>query len=485
MRPAHGRGQTLALFALALVLVGVLVMMTLGLGIRVKERLELQTLADTAAYSNAVAAARTFNTLAVMNRTEWSLLAAQSASQAYLSWATVYRGAVEGLRQDALPRLRQQCPDPAARLELEGLALGLEEELARVERLWSQAEPAAHEELRRLGEVQRELTEEDMRRNYAQLEALVARGAVARTVLEHARPGSRWPLSASEAETPRNLEELSRDCETGVACDLSAPGFLDNRRNLTILRHQHELFLGTRGDAFTTAREDRRGVLAGRLGALLGGARAVYSGTGTSYRSNVTWTHGTDYARGGGNAEYPQEAPFAAFSDDHGTLRVQGTFAGCVAQVSLDLRVRLKSAADPLASEHSWVAGGRAHRCPSEHDASHTLEDLGAVKSWPLVIDFNDKRATDVVDLFGQPVLDVRLVRHYGEAQRQADPWEQRFGFSGAALDTRPVGPRGADTAAVARAIAYYHRGGHWQEPPNFMNPFWRATLLSSKGERP
>lgn len=30
---------------------------------------------------------------------------------------------------------------------------------------------------------------------------------------------------------------------------------------------------------------------------------------------------------------------------------------------------------------------------------------------------------------------------------------------------------------AVARALAYYHRPGNWQEPPNFFNPFWRAKL--------
>jgi hypothetical protein len=483
---SRGRGQTLVLFALTLVLLAVLVLMTLGLGMRVKERMELQTLADTAAYSNAVAAARTFNVMAVMNRTEWSLLAAQSASHAYLSWATVYRGAVEGLRDEALPGLRQQCPDPASRVELDAVALGLEAELARVERLWSLAEPAAHEELRRLGEVQREVTEEDMRRNYARLEELVARGAVAKAVLEHARPASRWPLRASEAETPRNLEELSRDCETGVACDLGAPDFLDTRRNLTILRHQHELYLGTRGDAFTTAHEDRRGVLVGRLGALLGGAGVSYVGKGTSYRSHITWTHGTDHARGPGNAEYPQEAPFDAFSDDHGMLSVRKTFlAGCSARTRLPLRVHLKSAADPDENEHRWISGGTHHRCAFQRDASHTLPNLGVARSWPLIIDFNDKTVAEQVDLFGQPVLDVRLVREYGAGAPRADPWERRFSLGGARLDTRPRGPRDSDQAAVARAIAYYHRGGHWPEPPNFMNPFWRATLLSSKGERP
>lgn len=34
---------------------------------------------------------------------------------------------------------------------------------------------------------------------------------------------------------------------------------------------------------------------------------------------------------------------------------------------------------------------------------------------------------------------------------------------------------------AVARALAYYHRPGNWQEPPNFFNPFWRARLVPTE----
>ncbi len=30
---------------------------------------------------------------------------------------------------------------------------------------------------------------------------------------------------------------------------------------------------------------------------------------------------------------------------------------------------------------------------------------------------------------------------------------------------------------AVAQGLAYYHRPGNWQEPPNFYNPYWRAKL--------
>jgi len=41
---------------------------------------------------------------------------------------------------------------------------------------------------------------------------------------------------------------------------------------------------------------------------------------------------------------------------------------------------------------------------------------------------------------------------------------------------------------ALSAGLAYYHRprpaaeGGGWREPPNFLNPFWRATLVSPEG---
>ena len=44
------------------------------------------------------------------------------------------------------------------------------------------------------------------------------------------------------------------------------------------------------------------------------------------------------------------------------------------------------------------------------------------------------------------------------------------------ALQDGDDGPR-----AVARAEAYYHRPGAWQEPPNFFNPFWRARLAPAE----
>jgi hypothetical protein len=43
-----------------------------------------------------------------------------------------------------------------------------------------------------------------------------------------------------------------------------------------------------------------------------------------------------------------------------------------------------------------------------------------------------------------------------------------------------------AEHRALATGLAYYHRPSHpdrWREPPNFLNPFWRATLVPASVE--
>src|SRR6185436_13850654 len=64
------RGQTLALFSLTCLLIALMVLVTLSLGAKVRDRMDLQTVADAAAYSNAIATARTLNSIAVMNRVQ-------------------------------------------------------------------------------------------------------------------------------------------------------------------------------------------------------------------------------------------------------------------------------------------------------------------------------------------------------------------------------------------------------------------------------
>ena len=75
---------------------------------------------------------------------------------------------------------------------------------------------------------------------------------------------------------------------------------------------------------------------------------------------------------------------------------------------------------------------------------------------------------------WGQPVVPVFLTRTF---PLRGDPWALsfRFGFSSAGqeLDLQ----RGDVVTASAAGVAHYHRREHLGEPPNMLNPFWRATL--------
>lgn len=71
---------------------------------------------------------------------------------------------------------------------------------------------------------------------------------------------------------------------------------------------------------------------------------------------------------------------------------------------------------------------------------------------------------------FHQPDVFVWL---YKDSDQATMPGALNFSFEGApAFHTTVTGIH-----AIARAQAYYHRPGNWQEPPNLFNPFWRAHL--------
>jgi hypothetical protein len=76
-----------------------------------------------------------------------------------------------------------------------------------------------------------------------------------------------------------------------------------------------------------------------------------------------------------------------------------------------------------------------------------------------------------------------------------AKPWDMRFNFKfgrgpGSTFDAlSPTGalesPAGADLSkqtAFGSSLVYYHRPDAWAEPPNLLNPFWRATLAADDG---
>jgi hypothetical protein len=95
-------------------------------------------------------------------------------------------------------------------------------------------------------------------------------------------------------------------------------------------------------------------------------------------------------------------------------------------------------------------------------------------RTFPNLFTFNFPEIEDPNNDFGQPKLYALIERHH-----QKKPWDLDFTF-------RFTGQGGAykpdqgTQVALGSSIVYYHRPGAWAEPPNFLNPFWRATLYAA-----
>lgn len=145
---------------------------------------------------------------------------------------------------------------------------------------------------------------------------------------------------------------------------------------------------------------------------------------------------------------------------------------------------------------HTWGADGASKEDPGkEKQYRHTLLPCDNPKYCPNVFvggmafntgDVNDK------NLWAQPKLFSLVQRDYkvrDAAGVAPDPWLLRFNFQFSPARTSSFDNRGLTLASgtdisvqysLATGLAYYHRRGRWNEPPNLWNPFWRATLASA-----
>ena len=103
------RGQNLVLLSLTMLFITLMVTMTIGLGLRIRQKHELQNLADAAAFSNAVMTARTFNNMAAVNRLEVSYWVAMAADESLISWTGYARAMGNGGRKAATDLLATPC----------------------------------------------------------------------------------------------------------------------------------------------------------------------------------------------------------------------------------------------------------------------------------------------------------------------------------------------------------------------------------------
>ena len=93
-RPQSSRGQALVMFAMFLLVLVLLVMATMSLSHLTHQKMEMQVASDTAAYSQAVATARSFNSVALLNRAQLATMVALTGVDSAVSFAGTYRAAL-------------------------------------------------------------------------------------------------------------------------------------------------------------------------------------------------------------------------------------------------------------------------------------------------------------------------------------------------------------------------------------------------------
>ncbi|MBL8909965.1 MAG: hypothetical protein JNM17_04585, partial [Archangium sp.] len=137
---------------------------------------------------------------------------------------------------------------------------------------------------------------------------------------------------------------------------------------------------------------------------------------------------------------------------------------------------------------HRWAPRLNGGDVDPNPDQDHTMGDCTPLcpSVWVRTIGFEP--ADNEQDAWGQPKQIVALER---DLSAKKWPWELHFKFPFSA--TGPAGEwdgRGQELhtaagnglsikrqTAISTGIAYYHRRHHWEEFPNLLNPFWRATL--------
>lgn len=135
------RGQSMVLLALFVFLLATMVLLTLSLGAEAARKTDLNNAADAAAYSSAVATARTFNSAAVVNRaivSNYLAMASLQAQMAYASQANNYfnMAALMARMLDQQPTVK----DGVRGIYFSDAALGLVPTLGDASRTWQTRE---------------------------------------------------------------------------------------------------------------------------------------------------------------------------------------------------------------------------------------------------------------------------------------------------------------------------------------------------------
>ena len=467
---AYARGQALVLFSLTLLLLTLMVLGTLGFGMRAKERVEIQMAADAAAYSQAVSTARTFNAIAVLNRAQIAHMVAMAGTQSMISYGSQHYAA----------RKLSPC--------------------AIADPVWSGLDQAAAMQVKELQGRAGDM----FRSELAMYSVLVGTHLAGQGLSKHIAESVNRELEAPPAGDGKSLAEVSGGASSGMSFDKfeelqRAGGVPDTSGAVALAGGQSTANLNaTMGSMGWTWVHNR-----GTGSAGFGSGAAAHNPGFKHYGSASAMDSSTYQTISGRNS----------WAHDHGRAVTVTCPDGTVVPGAASDAWVMSDEKQSDEDQHVYGAGqpppGQGSENSKPVDERHTLGACNVCPGiWPNAVGFNASLLNgprpDEND-FGQPKLYAMIHRDYASPARRAkpDPWNLVFTFKFANQETEfdnaaPLGriqPTGLEDVqrnqvALAAGLAYYHRprpaaaGGGWEEPPNFLNPFWRATLVSTEGAR-
>jgi hypothetical protein len=487
------RGQALVLFALTLLLMVLMVTMTLSIGMKTREKIELQTVADAAAYSNAVVTARTFNGISIMNRALVGNMVAMAGVESLISWSSYYRGSLHGVSQAYDKPLvfytalaASQCPygpqcacATQAVLDIQETKNKFEQEDQKLQQQWDPLDVKAGKEARKLqiGSIASE-----QGKLYAQLQEALLEAKLADRIVKEANKGGRFgeELVALWNGATQAVVDQELGCDKGAVCPSGGGA------------HVIHATMGSRGYSFVTGRGGGADIISKKLKDLMPQQDRLdlFTNDGSGY---FTGENDPSHSRRVGGAE--------AWADDHGDILLTfnrgsapcpPTFIGSSSPEALVRSTHLEDKGD----RHEWTGNGQKDtQPPHEHHTMGYCKPEHCPGMWPGHLDYNASIVADSENNWGQPKLYAVIQRDFSRPEMKPDPWNLMFRFrftpenDGVTFDNRGIqlsnGEDISKATALSAGIAYYKRAGdYWREPPNFLNPFWRATLVSARTDK-
>lgn len=505
------RGQTLVMMALTSLLCVLMVMMTISIGTKIKEKMEVQTMADAAAYSQAIATARAFNAVSIMNRVGVAHVTGAIAIQSLVSWSTFYLATLNVARSNIQVFQFQYlawivaCCIPfspcmsACRCAVQGFRA------TRTERSALKTEKDLFFPYFQMLDIQAAfellavLMSADWLHLLGQIPVLVTMGffingqSGADDLTDSSRAGAKFPSEIVVDGTP---DGINRD-EIGLPAGFALPpkGALMSLN--PIWNHHAFAAMGTRLHPFITGRFS---VLTGDASLLIDArlivAQTSYGGDpsnlvqffipgtakGSGYVHNILAPKPAD---GDSNPAYAWFSTFFG-ADDHGTFMSIwniGKFPQCpIVPVMIG---------QPKAHIWSSAAMGEHKASGWSGDNFHILgTGVGGIRSYPWFFDYNMIEVARPSNIWGQPKMFGVVKRDLASRPAAAvDPWNPAFNLTystGSKFDARALTAQGVpigQQTAVGTGVTYYHRGNNFLgyhsgvEPPNFFNPYWRAGL--------